>query len=162
MMTSSKVARGVTRLRFGRPWLGNLNVSLPIHLLSPLVDGDDDDYGNFSQTKMYFTFTFAFQIKKNPFNFDLKEPVTDWDQLCKGLVTNKLSRIKILKITPWINTVTTLNLCWEWQKWIQTSATSVTLHPLRQTFWGGIWKHILEKSQTNATSVTLPALIQVL
>ena len=61
--------------------------------------------GDLSQTKMYFTFTFAFQLKKVLFNFDLEEPVTDLDQLCKGQASSpspffeaKLLWIKILKI----------------------------------------------------------------
>ena len=29
------------------------------------------------------------------------------------------------------------------------------MHPQRQAIWGNIWKHTVEKSQTNATSVTL-------
>ena len=44
----------------------------------------------------------------------------------------------------------------------QTNATSVTLHPLMQAIWGSIWKHTVEKNQTNATSVTLHPLMQVI
>ena len=38
----------------------------------------------------------------------------------------------------------------------QTNATNVTLPLLGQTIWGDIWQPIVEKSQTNATNVTLP------
>ena len=31
----------------------------------------------------------------------------------------------------------------------------VIMHPLMQAIWGHIWKHTVEKSQTNATSVTM-------
>ena len=31
----------------------------------------------------------------------------------------------------------------------QTNATSVTLHPLMQALWGHIWKHTVKKIQTN-------------
>ena len=34
----------------------------------------------------------------------------------------------------------------------QTNATNVTMHPLRQTIWGDIWKYTVEKSQTEVTS----------
>ena len=44
----------------------------------------------------------------------------------------------------------------------QTNATCVTMHHLRQVIWGHTWKNTLEKSRTNVTSVTLPALTQVL
>ena len=37
----------------------------------------------------------------------------------------------------------------------QKNATNVTLLPLRQVHWGHIWKHTVEKSQTNVTNVTL-------
>jgi len=37
----------------------------------------------------------------------------------------------------------------------QTNATNVTLHLLGQVIWGDIWKHTLEKSQINAINVTL-------
>ena len=37
----------------------------------------------------------------------------------------------------------------------QINATNVTLHLLRQAIWGDIWKHTVEKSQINATNVTL-------
>ena len=35
----------------------------------------------------------------------------------------------------------------------QTNATNVAMHLLRQAIWGFIWKHTVEKSQTNAISV---------
>ena len=43
------------------------------------------------------------------------------------------------------------------------NVTYVTLHPPGQTIWGHIWKHTLEKSQSNATKLngTMPALILV-
>ena len=44
----------------------------------------------------------------------------------------------------------------------QTNATNVTMHPHIQALWGDIWKRTLVKSQTDAASVTLPALTQVL
>ena len=44
----------------------------------------------------------------------------------------------------------------------QTSATSVTLHPLTQGVCGCTRKRTVEKSQTNATSVTMHPLIQAL
>ena len=43
----------------------------------------------------------------------------------------------------------------------QTNATSVIMHPLRQAIWGHIWERTAEKSQTNATSVTMHPLRQV-
>ena len=44
----------------------------------------------------------------------------------------------------------------------QTNASSVTLyHLLRQAIWGHIWKSTAKKSQTNATNVKILALIQV-
>ena len=36
----------------------------------------------------------------------------------------------------------------------QTSATNVNMHPLGQAIWGDIWKHTLEKTQTDATNAT--------
>ena len=42
------------------------------------------------------------------------------------------------------------------------NVTYVTLHPPGQTIWGHIWKHTLEKSQTNATNVTMPLLGQAI
>ena len=42
----------------------------------------------------------------------------------------------------------------------QTNATNVTMHLLRQAIWGHIWKHTVEKNQVNATNVTLPLLRQ--
>ena len=44
----------------------------------------------------------------------------------------------------------------------QTNATSVTLPLLGQTFWRHIWKHTLEKSRTNATSVISCLLMQAI
>ena len=44
----------------------------------------------------------------------------------------------------------------------QTNATNVTLHPLGQAIWGHIWKHTVEKSQTNVTNATMPLLMQVI
>ena len=41
----------------------------------------------------------------------------------------------------------------------QTNATSVTLHLVRQVIWGYIWRHTVEKTQTYATSVTLRPLM---
>ena len=52
-----------------------------------------------------------------------------------------------------------------WKRTVEksrTNATSVTLPFLRQAIWGDIWKHTVEKSQTSATNVTLPALSKVL
>ena len=42
----------------------------------------------------------------------------------------------------------------------QTNATSVTLHPLILALWGLIWKYTVEKNQTNAANVTLHLLGQ--
>ena len=42
----------------------------------------------------------------------------------------------------------------------QTNATNVTMHPLGQALWGYIWKHTQEKSQTNATNKTMHSLGQ--
>ena len=39
---------------------------------------------------------------------------------------------------------------------------NVTRHLLWQAIWGHIWQRTVEKSQTNATNVTMPALIQSL
>ena len=36
------------------------------------------------------------------------------------------------------------------------------MHLLMHSLWGYIWKHTLEKNQTNATNVTMPLLIQVI
>ena len=44
----------------------------------------------------------------------------------------------------------------------QTNPTSLTLHPLRNTFWGDIWEHTAEKSRTNAISVTMHLLRQAI
>ena len=44
----------------------------------------------------------------------------------------------------------------------QTSATNVTMHPIRQAIWGHIWKRPVEKSHTNATSVTMHPLGQAI
>ena len=35
------------------------------------------------------------------------------------------------------------------------------MHPLRQAIWGDIWKHTVEKSQTNATSVIMHPIRQM-
>ena len=43
----------------------------------------------------------------------------------------------------------------------QTNATSVTLHLVRQVIWGYIWRHTVEKTQTYATSVTLRPLMYI-
>ena len=40
----------------------------------------------------------------------------------------------------------------QWKK-KQTNANSVILYLIRQEIWGDIWKHTVEKSQTNVTSV---------
>ena len=37
----------------------------------------------------------------------------------------------------------------------QTNATNATMQPLRQATWRDIWKHTVEKSPTNATSVSM-------
>ena len=37
----------------------------------------------------------------------------------------------------------------------QTNATSVIMHPCMQVLWGHIWKSTVEKSRTNATSVIM-------
>ena len=37
----------------------------------------------------------------------------------------------------------------------QTNATNVTMLPLRQAIWRHIWRHTAEKSQTDVTSVTI-------
>ena len=37
----------------------------------------------------------------------------------------------------------------------QTNATSVIMHPLGKVIWGHIRKYIVKKSQTNATSVII-------
>ena len=37
----------------------------------------------------------------------------------------------------------------------QTNATDVTLHPLRQAIWEHIWRRTVEKNQINATCVTM-------
>ena len=44
----------------------------------------------------------------------------------------------------------------------QTNATSVTLHPHGQVIWGGVWKRTVEKSQTNATNVTMHRFMQAI
>ena len=52
-----------------------------------------------------------------------------------------------------------------WKRTVEksdTNATYVTLPRLMLAIWGLIWKSTPEKSQTNATSVPLPALPQVL
>ena len=40
----------------------------------------------------------------------------------------------------------------------QTNATSVSMHPMMQAIWGYIWKRTVEKNQTYATNVTMPLL----
>ena len=52
-----------------------------------------------------------------------------------------------------------------WKRTVEksrTNATSVTLPFLRQAIWGDIWKPTVEKGQTSATNVTLPDLSKVL
>ena len=44
----------------------------------------------------------------------------------------------------------------------QTNATNVTMHRLIQALWGDIWKHTVEKSQINATNVTMHPLMQAI
>ena len=44
----------------------------------------------------------------------------------------------------------------------QRNATNVTIPDLIQAPWVNIWKYTAEKSQTNATNVTIPDLIQAL
>ena len=44
----------------------------------------------------------------------------------------------------------------------QTNATSVTLHALIQVLWGHIWKRTVEKSHTNATNVTTHLLLHTI
>ena len=41
----------------------------------------------------------------------------------------------------------------------QTNAANVTMPLLRQAVWGDIWKGTVEKSQTNAANVTLNPLL---
>ena len=36
----------------------------------------------------------------------------------------------------------------------QTNATNETMHPLGQAIWGDIWKDTVEKIQRNVTNVT--------
>ena len=42
----------------------------------------------------------------------------------------------------------------------QTNATCVILHPIRQAIWGNIWKLTVEKRKTNATCVIMHPLRQ--
>ena len=42
----------------------------------------------------------------------------------------------------------------------QTNVTNVIMHLLMQAIWGRTWKHTVAKSQTNVTNVTLPHLRQ--
>ena len=44
----------------------------------------------------------------------------------------------------------------------QTNATSVILHPLMQAIWGRIWKCTVGKSQTSATNAIMHPLMQAL
>ena len=44
----------------------------------------------------------------------------------------------------------------------QTNAASVTMHLLEQVIWGNIWKRTVEKSQTNATNVNMHPLRQAI
>ena len=44
----------------------------------------------------------------------------------------------------------------------QTNATNVTMHPLRQAIWEHILKHTMVQSRTNATSVTMHPLMQAI
>ena len=77
---------------------------------------------------------------------------------------------------------TKLSICWQWINILETScqveaklicrfqqnrqkmeknlrsAANATMLRLMQVPWGHIWKHTVEKSQTNATSVTIPLL----
>ena len=69
----------------------------------------------------------------------------------------------------WMN----LHLWWWWNKNLgniwehtveksQTNATSVTLHLLMQAIWGLIWKHTLGKKRSNATIVIMHPLRDVI
>ena len=44
----------------------------------------------------------------------------------------------------------------------QTNATNVTMHPLRQAIWEHIWQHTVEKSQTSAVNVNFDSVLQTL
>ena len=44
----------------------------------------------------------------------------------------------------------------------QTNVTNVIIHPLSQAIWADIWKNTVGKSWTNATSVTTNPLAQVI
>ena len=54
--------------------------------------------------------------------------------------------------------MTVFRMFWEWQKSVraswrgQVSATSVTLHPLRQAFLGDIWKHTAAITNVSSAS----------
>ena len=60
--------------------------------------------------------------------------------------------------TPWqwSKIVKMMTLVWRMQVWkiSQINATSATLHLLIKAIWEHIWKRTVEKSQTNATTVT--------
>ena len=44
----------------------------------------------------------------------------------------------------------------------QTNATNVTLHHLKQAIWGHIWKHTVAKSQTSVANVITHPLVQAI
>ena len=74
----------------------------------------------------------------------------------KDFHENNWSALENLRMTKTL-------LMWPWPVGIwnctveksQTNATNVTMHPLLQAIWGHIWKDTVEKSQTNAANVTM-------
>ena len=70
-----------------------------------------------------------------------------------------------MKIMTWLNMFSIQKRLWQWHKlaWSQRSATSVTLHLLRPIEeWRDIWKHTVDKSQTNVSSVIMPPLMHTI
>ena len=70
-----------------------------------------------------------------------------------------------IKIMIGLRTMSILKPLWVWEGQQltkigdQTNATNMSICPLMQAIWGCIWKHIVGKSNTNATSVNLHALM---
>ena len=54
------------------------------------------------------------------------------------------------------------HIWWRTVEKSQTNATSVTMNPYMQAPWRHIWNHTVEKSQTNVTNVIMHPLVQAI
>ena len=71
-----------------------------------------------------------------------------------------LSGMLLFLLVIGCNAVQYISLIHIWKHTVSTNATNVILYILKQVIWGNIWKDAAEKSQTNATNLTMALLQQ--